>query len=63
VVVLGQPGGEPKFVEVQGTAEGAAFSRGELDSLLGLATTGLGRIIDLQAEMVATPPSQRALGR
>ena len=63
VVVLGQPGAEPKFVEVQGTAEGAAFSRGELDALLGLATTGLGRIIDLQAEMVATPPSQRALGR
>ena len=63
VVVLGQPGAEPKFVEVQGTAEGAAFSRGELDALLGLATTGLGRIIDLQAELVATPPSQRALGR
>ena len=63
VVVLGQPGAEPKFVEVQGTAEGAAFSRSELDQLLGLATTGLGRIIDLQAELVATPPSQRTLGR
>ncbi|MEN9646925.1 MAG: ribonuclease [Actinomycetota bacterium] len=63
VVVLGQPGAEPKFVEVQGTAEGAAFSRSELDQLLGLATTGLGRIIDLQADLVATPPSQRTLGR
>ena len=31
VVMLGKPGGEPRFVEVQGTAEGAAFSRGELD--------------------------------
>ena len=27
--------GEGRFVEVQGTAEGAAFSRGELDDLLG----------------------------
>ena len=27
VVVLGQPGAEPRFVEVQGTAEGQAFSR------------------------------------
>jgi ribonuclease PH len=63
VVVLGHPGAEPKFVEVQGTAEGAAFSRGELDSLLALATKGLAEIIELQAELVATPPSARALGR
>jgi ribonuclease PH len=63
VVVLGQPGAEPSFVEVQGTAEGKSFSRSELDALLGLATGGLSRIIDLQAELVATPPSQRALGR
>jgi ribonuclease PH len=27
--------GSGRFVEVQGTAEGMAFSRGELDSLLG----------------------------
>ena len=59
VVVLGQPGGEPKFVEVQGTAEGAAFSRDELDSLLGLATGGLATIISLQAELVAEPPASR----
>jgi ribonuclease PH len=63
VVVLGQPGEEPRFVEVQGTAEGQAFSRSELDALLGLATGGLGRIIDLQAELVASPPSPRQLGR
>ena len=63
VVVLGQPGSEPRFVEVQGTAEGQAFSRGELDSLLGLATTGLAEIIDLQAQMVASPPAPRAIGR
>ncbi len=63
VVVLGQPGEEPRFVEVQGTAEGAAFSRGELDQLLGLATGGLAQIIGLQAELVATPPEPRTLGR
>ena len=32
--------GAGKFIEVQGTAEGAAFSRGELDALLGLAEHG-----------------------
>jgi ribonuclease PH len=63
VVVLGQPGEEPRFVEVQGTAEGQAFSRGELDSLLGLATDGLGRIIDMQAQTIAVPPPPRVLGR
>jgi ribonuclease PH len=63
VVVLGQPGDEPKFVEVQGTAEGAAFSRGELDALLGLATKGLAEIIDLQALLVAELPAPRVLGR
>jgi len=63
VVVLGRPGEAPKFVEVQGTAEGAAFSREELDRLLELATGGLGRIIDLQAELVANAPSAKVLGR
>jgi len=63
VVVLGQPGDEPNFVEVQGTAEGAAFSRSELDALLGLATKGLAEIIDLQAQLVADPPTARTLGR
>ena len=59
VVVLGQPGAEPTFVEVQGTAEGKAFSRSELDSLLGLATKGLAEIIDLQALLVSDAPSPR----
>ncbi len=63
VVVLGAPGEEPRFVEVQGTAEGVAFSRGELDQLLGLATGGLSQIIDLQAELIASPPPPRTLGR
>ena len=63
VVVLGAPGEEPRFVEVQGTAEGQAFTRSELDNLLGLATKGLGEIIDLQAALVADPPPPRTPGR
>ncbi len=63
VVVLGSPGTEPRFVEVQGTAEGMAFTRSELDTLLGLAAAGLAEIIDLQAEFLAEPPSQRKIGR
>ena len=51
--------GESKFVEVQGTAEGMAFTRGELDTLLGLAESGLGHIADLQAAAVAEPPAPR----
>ncbi len=35
--------GEGRFVEVQGTAEGVAFSRSELDDLLGLAESGIAR--------------------
>ena len=47
------------FVEVQGTAEGAAFSRGELDSLLGLAEKGINEIIALQNALVAQVPDPR----
>jgi ribonuclease PH len=64
VVMLGQPhdsAHEPRFVEVQGTAEGVAFSRGELDALLGLASGGLREIMDLQALLVSDPPSPRAM--
>ena len=54
---------ESQFVEVQGTAEGAPFSRAELDQLLGLAEGGLADIMDRQAEMIALPPDFRKLGR
>jgi ribonuclease PH len=54
---------EPQFVEVQGTAEGAPFSRSELDQLLALAEGGLGQIMDRQAEMIAISPAPRDLGR
>ncbi|MBK5331631.1 MAG: ribonuclease PH [Ilumatobacteraceae bacterium] len=63
VVMLGKEGSEPLFVEVQGTAEGAAFSRGELDVLLELASGGVSEIVALQAEMVSVPPQPRPLGR
>src|SRR5262249_27019581 len=48
--------GVGRFVEVQGTAEGAAFSRGELDDLLGLAEGGINEIFALQREVLADPP-------
>jgi ribonuclease PH len=51
------------FIEVQGTAEGKAFSRSELDSLLGLAESGIAEIFALQDEMVAEPPPFRRFGR
>ena len=57
-VVMLRPiaGGEASFVEVQGTAEGAAFSRSELDALLALAEGGLLEITDVQAAVIAQPP-------
>jgi len=51
--------GSGRFIEVQGTAEGAPFSRGELDDLLGLAETGIGALLALQQDLVAEPPRPR----
>jgi ribonuclease PH len=36
------------FIEVQGTAEGAPFSPGEMQAMLVLAGKGIGELIDLQ---------------
>ncbi|MDP9437117.1 MAG: ribonuclease PH [Actinomycetota bacterium] len=44
-----------ELIEVQGTAEGAPFSRGELDRLLDLALGGVARLTALQAEALAEP--------
>jgi len=41
------------FIEIQGTAEGHAFRRHELDALLNLAATGLGELFALQAQTLA----------
>jgi ribonuclease PH len=40
--------GAGHFVEVQGTAEGVAFSRAEMDQLLALADKGIAELIALQ---------------
>jgi ribonuclease PH len=40
--------GAGRFVEVQGTAEGEAFSRAELDRLLALAERGIAQLIQQQ---------------
>jgi len=40
--------GKGHFVEVQGTAEGAAFTRNEMDELLRLAEKGINELIELQ---------------
>lgn len=49
-----------RFLEVQGTAEGMSFSRGELDELLGLAEGGLREIFTLQKLLLADPPPARS---
>jgi ribonuclease PH len=46
-VVMNSGGG---FIEVQGTAEGHAFRREELDALLNLAAQGIGQLISLQQQ-------------
>ena len=46
-VVMNNDGG---FIEVQGTAEGAAFSDGELNAMLALARQGINDIFQLQNE-------------
>ncbi|MGY6502720.1 MAG: ribonuclease PH [Acidimicrobiales bacterium] len=51
--------GEGHFVEVQGTAEGQAFTRSELDELIALAEGGITTIAALQRDTVATPPTPR----
>jgi len=42
--------GDGRFVEVQGTAEGAPFSRDGWESMLDLAVSGIGRLVAIQAE-------------
>ena len=45
--------GAGHFVEVQGTAEGVAFTRQEMDALLALAEKGIGELVQLQAQALA----------
>jgi len=46
-VVMNDGGG---FIELQGTAEGHAFRRDELDALLALAQKGIGELLTAQRE-------------
>jgi ribonuclease PH len=47
--------GAGHFVEVQGTAEGVAFTRAEMDQLLALADKGIRELIEAQAKALAQP--------
>ena len=49
-VVMTAAGG---FVELQGTAEGATFSRAEMDALLGLASKGIADLVAAQRAALA----------
>ncbi len=49
-VVMNDGGG---FIELQGTAEGHAFRRDELDALLGLAERGIGDLLAAQRAALA----------
>ena len=55
-VVMSGSGG---FIEVQGTAEGQVFDRGQLNTLLDLASGGIADIVQMQREVTAEPPAER----
>ncbi len=48
-VVMNEAGG---LIEIQGTAEGHAFQRGELDNLLDLATSGIEELLAAQRSVL-----------
>jgi ribonuclease PH len=56
-VVMNNGGG---FIEVQGTAEGHAFRRHELDELLNLAARGIGELLAAQLQALAVEPRDAA---
>ena len=51
IVMTGRGG----FVEMQGTAEGAPFTRGEIDALVDLAAAGIRQLLDAQAAALLAP--------
>jgi ribonuclease PH len=55
-VVMNEAG---HFIEVQGTAEGHAFRRDELDNLLDLAASGVRSIMQAQIEALAASGQRR----
>src|SRR5438876_2331744 len=49
--------GDGRFIEVQGTAERAPFTREQMDHLLALASRGIERLVRLQRETLANATS------
>jgi ribonuclease PH len=45
--------GKGRFVELQGTAEGASFSEEEMQAMVGLAKDGIARLVEKQREVLA----------
>jgi ribonuclease PH len=45
-----------RFVEIQGTAEGQPFTKGEMEDLLSLAEHGIASLLDIQAQVLSEPP-------
>jgi ribonuclease PH len=50
-VVMNEAG---RYIEVQGTAEGHAFTAEELEAMLGLARSGVGEIIAAQNDVLTS---------
>ena len=50
VVMTRDAGGEMAYVEVQGTGEGRAYTRAELDAMLALGERGICQLMDKQLE-------------
>jgi ribonuclease PH len=50
--------GAGHYVEVQGTAEGVAFTRAEMDQLLRLAEKGIAELVELQSRALSAPLSR-----
>jgi ribonuclease PH len=48
-----------RYIEVQGTAEGIAFTKNELSELLSLAEMGIGKVLEIQSQVLSAPPSLR----
>ena len=52
--------GDGRFIEVQGTAEGAPFGRPALDALMALADEGIARLVAMQREILGELTSSPA---
>jgi len=50
--------GDGRFIEVQGTAEGAPFDRAELDALLDLAVAGCQELSRIQRQALGEPAGE-----